>query len=126
MAHRSLGLPSPAPGSAAGTGRWRSLAGDLAPWLVARLLEERERWLLWLPVAMGTGVALSFALPAEPPLWPGAAGVLLISAVLLWLRWRAPDGPSAGWAPVLLGLAMLMAGFGVATLRTHLIAAPVL
>jgi competence protein ComEC len=126
MAHRSLGLPSPTPGSAAGAGRWRSLAGDLAPWLVARLLEERERWLLWLPVAMGTGVALYFALPAEPPLWPGAAGVLLISAVLLWLRWRAPDGPSAGWAPVLLGLAMLMAGFGVATLRTHLIAAPVL
>ena len=52
---------------------------------MARLLEERERWLLWLPVALGTGVALYFALPVEPPLWPGAAGVLPVAAVALWL-----------------------------------------
>src|SRR5690242_4933072 len=30
------------------------------------LLEERERWALWLPVAFGTGVGIYFALPVEP------------------------------------------------------------
>ena len=37
-------------------------------------LAERDRWPLWLPVALGTGIALYFALPFEPsPAWAGIA-----------------------------------------------------
>jgi competence protein ComEC len=45
------------------------------------LLDERERWVLWLPVFMGLGVALYFMGHAEPDLWPAALafGVLLIA-----------------------------------------------
>ncbi|MCH6591279.1 MAG: hypothetical protein IH806_12380, partial [Proteobacteria bacterium] len=43
--------------------------------LEAALAGERERWALWLPVCLGLGVALYFALAVEPPLWLGAAGV---------------------------------------------------
>ncbi len=31
------------------------------------LSAERARWILWLPVAVGFGAALYFALPAEHP-----------------------------------------------------------
>jgi len=125
MAHRSLDLAWLAPGHLRlAFARPRAWPG-IWLWLRAQLLAERERWLLWLPVAMGTGVALYFALPAEPPLWPGAAALALIAATLLGL-WRRLPGAFRGWAPVLLGLAMLLAGFSVATLRTHLVAAPVL
>ncbi|MEI8397376.1 MAG: hypothetical protein WCF85_21875, partial [Rhodospirillaceae bacterium] len=48
-----------------GAGGWlESLAG--------RLLDERERWGLWLPVGLGFGIALYFSLPDEPPVWLGA------------------------------------------------------
>ena len=33
------------------------------------LLRERERWLLWAPVALAFGVAGYLSLPMEPPLW---------------------------------------------------------
>ncbi len=37
-----------------------------AMFLVAPLAAERRRWALWLPVAVGSGVALYFSLPREP------------------------------------------------------------
>ena len=43
----------------------------LIAWLLAaaarRLEAEQDRWFLWLPVLFGAGIALYFALPAEPP-----------------------------------------------------------
>ena len=43
--------------------------------LLESFIEERSRWILWLPVLMGTGVSVYFALTVEPPRWtrPGAA-----------------------------------------------------
>jgi len=35
-------------------------------WILHQLEAERGRWILWLPVAMGLGIALYFELPAEP------------------------------------------------------------
>ena len=34
---------------------------------------QRERWILWLPPALGLGIALYFALPEEPARWIAAA-----------------------------------------------------
>lgn len=80
------------------------------------LLAERDRWLLWLPVALGTGVALYFALAAEPPLWLGpavGAGLLLI---LAFLR-RHPVA-----VIVLVPLMTMALGFSAAQIRTASVA----
>src|SRR5918994_2132086 len=103
MAHRPLhGGAIPALlGRIAGRPR---VAPSLVTWLAGNLLAERERWLLWLPVALGSGIALYFALPVEPPLWLGASGLLLAAVALFWLRWRLPIDAFPGCAPSLLGL----------------------
>ena len=114
MAHRSLDLPS-VPGLAPGRGWGQRLADGVLPWLAARLLEERERWLLWLPVGLGAGIGVYFALPSEPPLWLGPT---LLLPVLLAGGW--PRGaPAPGlWRPaLLLALAAAACGLAVATLR---------
>ncbi len=45
--------------------RGRMAVGD---WFVETLLAERDRWPLWIPVAMAVGIASYFALPMEPAL----------------------------------------------------------
>jgi competence protein ComEC len=82
-------------------------------WLTA----ERDRWPLWLAVALGVGAGLYFALPVEPPLALGwAALVLGLAAAAITIRWR--------WS---LGLvAALLLGFGLARLREAAVATPVL
>lgn len=81
---------------------------------------ERERWLLWAPVAFGTGIGVYFGLPWEPPAMAGIF-VLAGSAALAW-RLRA----RMVLALVLLGMAFGAGGFAAAQLRSHLAAAPVL
>ncbi|HJT42865.1 MAG TPA: ComEC/Rec2 family competence protein [Rhizomicrobium sp.] len=80
---------------------------------------ERERWPLWLPVALGTGAGGYFALPFEPSLtlaWAvlALAVAAMVLAVLDMARW-----PCAILAALLLGL-------GLAKLRESHIATPVL
>ncbi|MGH6914213.1 MAG: ComEC/Rec2 family competence protein, partial [Geminicoccales bacterium] len=98
----------------------------MAPWLAARLLEERERWFLWLPVGLGLGILCYFALPVEPPVWPGVAALLLLAAGLAG-RWRS--GPTR-WLllemPAWFAIGAVLLGFAAATIRTELVAAPVL
>ena len=53
------------------------------------LLAERARWPLWLPVFLGLGIALYFAIPAEPPAWVGGVLVALAGGALLLGRGRA-------------------------------------
>jgi competence protein ComEC len=92
----------------------------VAGWLVRELQAERERWPLWLPVGLGLGIAIYFALPMEPPLWVGALG-LGTALVAAWLaRQRS--------ALVLAAIALItvFVGFTAAELRTLLVAAPVL
>jgi len=89
-------------------------------WLAAELIAERERWLLWLPVGIGCGAAVYFALPSEPPPWI-AGGGLLLGLAALWALRRRP-------LAVLLPLAAIgvSAGLGAAQIRTLLVTAPVL
>jgi competence protein ComEC len=80
---------------------------------IARLLEaEQERWFLWLPVLFGAGIALYFALPAEPltlvALMPAVAALALHLA-----------GPRSGLAGlVTTALLAVTLGVAAAKLRT--------
>ena len=88
--------------------------------LQVRLLAERERWALWLPVGFGGGIAVYFALPSEPPGWIGLVAVGFAALFALQARGRT-------WVMLgALALGAVGAGFGAAQLRTHLVAAPVL
>ncbi len=89
--------------------------------LMSRTLAgERERWFLWLPAALGAGIALYFALPSEPPAWSGPA--LLSAAILgaLVARRQVLIGATA------LAVATAALGFSVAAWRSAAAAAPVL
>jgi len=80
---------------------------------------ERDRWPLWLPVGLGTGAGLYFALPDEP----GAAAGLAVLAVGLVAALLAITGRQR--APLAL-MAALLLGFGLAKAREMAVATPVL
>ncbi len=81
------------------------------------LMAERDRWPIWLAVALGTGAAGYFALPIEPPVAVGwAALVLGLGAAAVRIRWHLPLGLAAA----------LLLGFGLAKLREDRVATPVL
>lgn len=111
-------------------GRFGSLrvARRLAGWraaAVAVLEAERGRWVLWLPVALGAGIAGYFALADEPGPWCGwlaaAAGPALL--LVAGCRRRTPLGPGDA---LLVALAVAAFGFALAQARTTMVAAPVL
>ena len=66
------------------------MAGARA-WILDQLDAERSRWMLWLPVALGLGIAIYFELPSEPALWLGPA----LAAAALALVFFAPAGSLA-------------------------------
>jgi competence protein ComEC len=110
----------PGAAAAASPGHARSIA--FIPWLLQCALAERERWVLWLPVAFGTGIALYFALPGEPSsllgLALGGSGLLLAIASI---------GTEASASRAALSfVAAVLIGFGLAKHRTDSVAAPVL
>ncbi len=81
----------------------------------------RGRLFLFVPVVLACGIGAYFSLPREPTPQEWAALGLAVLA-LAGAAWRLPENA----APLALGLALLGAGLGVAGLRTHLVAAPVL
>ncbi len=88
----------------------------MASWLA----DERERWVLWLPVGVGTGIGVYFALPAEPPPWPAGAVLLVSLAVLAAARQRP------GLRLLMIAIAAVAAGFVAAQVRAVLVEAPML
>ncbi|CUW40710.1 ComEC [Magnetospirillum sp. XM-1] len=84
------------------------------------LLAERGRWPLWLPVFLGVGIGLYFALPVEPsPFW-GWAGLAAAIGCLLLVRRRS--------LPLMLATSCLLAvalGYAVVQVRSLRLAAPV-
>lgn len=83
-------------------------------------LAERHRWPLWLPVFLGVGCALYFALPVEPSaglgLAAGGMALLAASAAALARRGR-----------MMLALAAALSlGFAAAKFAEERVAAPVL
>jgi competence protein ComEC len=94
-----------------------------AAWRVfANMAEaERDRWLLWLPVAVAAGVVVYFALPWEPSLWIAPAVL-----ALAFLMAAAGFHRSTFVMAIALALASSAVGFGLAKLRTLAVSAPVL
>jgi competence protein ComEC len=89
-------------------------------WILDQLDAERSRWMLWLPVALGLGIAIYFELPSEPALWLGPA----MAAAALALVFFAPAGSLA--RAVAIGLVAAAVGFGLIAWRTASLAAPTL
>ncbi len=103
------------------SGRWARYARGLADGLEAQLEVERERIGLWLPVALGAGIAAWLALPAAA-YWIGlllmlAAGFL----VGLLIGWHGRVGRM-----VAIGCAVMAAGVLLIWARALWVAAPVL
>jgi len=88
--------------------------------MATELEAERDRWMLWLPVAFGLGIAGYFGLAGEPV--AGTAPLLLAVALLLVLLLRQRQAPLIGS----IALAVAAAGFAAAQLRSDLVAAPIL
>ncbi|MGZ5924348.1 MAG: hypothetical protein ACXWK2_07235, partial [Rhizomicrobium sp.] len=96
--------------------------GEAISLLAAQALNERERWPLWLPVALGTGIAIYFALPFEPSVpW---AGLTLLATVAFMFGVSGSEHVAVRLCLSLLAAASL--GFAIAKIRTEIVAAPVL
>jgi competence protein ComEC len=106
------------PGEAAGI--LRAAPAALAARAAAALAGEHDRWILWLPVLIGSGIGFYFSLPVEPPPWlgPAALGAVLTGCIAL----RRAAG-SLAYLGLLLAAATL-AGFAAAQARTAAVAAP--
>lgn len=85
------------------------------------LLAARGQLFVWVPVFIGLGIGIWFALPFEPVLWH--YGVVLVLFILggagtIW-------GPDLG-RPLFLILSCVTAGGAAAGLRAHLVATPMI
>ncbi|MGA7714262.1 MAG: ComEC/Rec2 family competence protein [Rhizomicrobium sp.] len=95
----------------------RSISG-----LRKQALADQTRWPLWLPVALGAGIGVYFALPIEP-IWPLAVMAACIALV------ACAVSANSHKAPLRIAMALLAAaslGFAVAKIRTEAVGAPVL
>ncbi|MFN4311232.1 MAG: ComEC/Rec2 family competence protein [Ferrovibrio sp.] len=105
----------------------RVAAGLTAGWRDLRdfdaatcFLSERERWFLWLPALLGSGIVLYFLLPAEPPLLPSRMGIAAGIVVLLLALRRPP------WHLPVLAAFAVCCGLWLAAERSAAVSAPVL
>ena len=96
-----------------------TLAASLAP--IRAFEEQRGHLFPWAPVAIGTGIAVWFALRFEPGAWHYAAAAAC-AALLLLTALRLPPGAR----PVAIGLALVLAGGLLAGHRAHSVAGPVI
>ncbi|MGI9492154.1 MAG: ComEC/Rec2 family competence protein, partial [Geminicoccaceae bacterium] len=123
MAHRlHLALPHVFTGASAGAWRANGIAA-----LLSALASERDRWILWLPVAFGLGVAIYFALPSEPSSWtlPLVLPLVCLLYGRIWYLTRGRKEPVL-IAAFALGAVLMLLGFGFAQFRTFQVEAPVL
>lgn len=88
--------------------------------LVELFWEEQPRWAYWVPVFIGLGITLYFAIPFQPHMGP----VLFINAILVGLFRLKRE--QVAWHFGLLALIAVAVGFAGATLRTSLVMAPMI
>jgi competence protein ComEC len=90
----------------------------VAAWLAADTAPGRL--MPWLPIAFGFGVVGYFVAEREPAWWAGGAAFLSCAALAVIARRR----PVA--FPLILAFCAIAAGFAAATLRTRMLAHPIL
>ena len=83
-------------------------------------LAERERWALWIPALLGSGIGSYFMLTVEPPGWIGPAAIAGAALLVLLVRHNA-----GLFLPAIAALIAAI-GFADAQLQTWLVDAPVL
>ena len=88
------------------------------------LRRDRDRWILWLPICFGTGIAVYFGLRAEPPWWIGPGAVILTGLVAYLARKTLAGG--GGMAVLVVAFGIAGAGFWAAQCRTADVAHTVL
>jgi competence protein ComEC len=84
---------------------------------------QRDRWILWLPVAMIAGAALWLLAPIEPAWWAGPGMLVLgVAAALALAVW--PSADFQGWAiavrRALAALCALAAALGLGAAAAHI------
>jgi len=106
-------------GQAAGTDKV-PMAGRIGL-LVARLYQvESRRFALWLPVFLGFGIYIYFALDRDPdPRWAGLVGLALLPLVTGWAGRCGWGALALAWAAFCTAL-----GFAAALVSAHLANAP--
>ncbi len=85
------------------------------------LLHQHGHLFCWVPVCLGLGVGVYFALPVEPAV-AVLGGIGLISLTFGWLT----IGKEADVGALLWMIALVLAGVCLAGARAHLVAGPVL
>lgn len=88
---------------------WRSIAARLGGALESWLEAERDQLALWLPVALGAGIALWFVLP-DPSVWEAAALSALavaLAGVAAARHGRATRIVAVGGFAVAIGLGLI-------------------
>lgn len=69
---------------------------------------EERRWLLWAAIGCGVvGLVLKSLLPA----WPALSNGLLVGAVAAGAAWKLCEVPAWLWLAVLVGAALMVAGY---------------
>ena len=93
-------------------------AARIRDWFAAEVVPGRL--MPWLPVAFGAGIAIYFTAAREPSL----TAALLLTAGIVVAAIAARRRPVA--FPLVIGLAAAAAGFATATLKTSVVAHPIL
>lgn len=83
---------------------------------------EQDRFVLWIPVFLGFGIATYFLLKSEPPFWLGPMGAAGSAGALWFSVKRNQQGLFISFMMAFL----VFLGFAVAQWRTAVVAAPVL
>src|SRR5690349_14117572 len=100
-------------------GEPRARAGMFAA-LTRRLEAEQDRWFLAVPVLLGLGIGLYFALPSEPHVLTAVTPLLVAVALFPVLPRRM------GLTIALVAVTAVTVGFALAKLRVEWVRAPIL
>ena len=103
---------------------WRRAVSAILP-LSGMLIQENDRWFLWIPVLLGSGIALYFSLKFEPPLFLVLIVFVLALALAVLPGMARPAFPLLPASPLFMSILLIVGGVLVASARSHLVAAPV-
>ncbi|GAA4217310.1 competence protein ComEC [Sagittula marina] len=83
---------------------------------------QRGHLFAWTPVLLACGIGIYFSLTWEPPVWMLWTALLAV----VFVPAQALIGPQPVLGPLVVALSLISGGFGLAGLRAHQVAGPVL